>query len=192
MRTGLAYLLAIHLLPNTALAAGPEALFSRGLRLPEAPPVEAPAILETAPLVFSGTVVWVSDGDTFVVRHGEESTKIRLHEVDCPEKAQPYGEDAKAFVMDLILKKTVSVQVRQYDMYGRALAAIHLPDGRDLRHVLLEAGLAWWYRYFSDDASLGALEAEARAAGLGLWADPDPEPPWDYRYRNRRPASPPN
>ena len=43
------------------------------------------------------------------------------------------------------------------------------------------AGLAWWYRQYSKDASLGVLEEDARQARRGLWADPNPVPPWEVR-----------
>jgi len=36
---------------------------------------------------FSGRVVGVSDGDTIKVLHNGKAEKIRLHGIDCPEKA---------------------------------------------------------------------------------------------------------
>ena len=68
------------------------------------------------------------------------------------------------------------------DQYGRLVADVILPDGRNLNRELVRAGLAWWYRrYAPHDAELEALEAEARAARRGLWADPHPVPPWEWR-----------
>src|SRR5437667_10681916 len=51
------------------------------------------------------------------------------------------------------------------------------PDSRVLNRELGAAGLAWWYRQYSKDESLGKLEAEARATRRGLWADRDPSRP---------------
>src|SRR2546427_121213 len=48
---------------------------------------------------------------------------------------------------------------------------------RVLNRELGAAGLAWWYRQYSKDESLGKLEAEARATRRGLWADRDPSRP---------------
>ncbi len=46
--------------------------------------------------VFEGRVVGVSDGDTITVLvGGHEQIKVRLAEIDAPEKAQPFGQRSK-------------------------------------------------------------------------------------------------
>jgi len=132
---------------------------------------------------FSGRVVGVSDGDTIKVMHNGKAEKIRLHGIDCPEKAQPFGTKAKQFTSAMVFGKAVTVQVIDMDRYGRTVADVILPDGRVLNRELIAAGLAWWYKRYSQDKSLGLLEAEARAARRGLWADPHPVPPWEFRRR---------
>ena len=57
-----------------------------------------------------------------------------------------------------------------------------LPDGTNVNRKLVKPGLAWWYKKYSKDGSLGALEQEAREAKRGLWAEPNPIPPWIYRH----------
>ena len=132
---------------------------------------------------FSGRVVGVSDGDTIKVMHNGKAEKIRLYGIDCPEKAQPFGTQAKQFTSAMVFGKAVTVQVIDMDRYGRTVADVILPDGRVLNRELIAAGLAWWYKRYSQDKSLGLLEAEARAARRGLWADPHPVPPWEFRRR---------
>lgn len=44
---------------------------------------------------FSGQVLGVVDGDTIDARHNTRAERIRLNSVDCPEKGQPYGKNAK-------------------------------------------------------------------------------------------------
>jgi hypothetical protein len=80
------------------------------------------------------------------------------------------------------------------DKYGRTVADVVLPDGTNVSRELVRAGLAWWYRQYSKDKSLGALEEEARQAKHGLWADPNPIPPWELRHpkQNRTPLAPGN
>ena len=69
---------------------------------------------------------------------------------------------------------------------SRTLGTVILPDGRNLNRELVQAGLAWWYRYYSSDGSLGQLEAKARAARIGLWRDPHPVAPWEFRKNHRQ------
>lgn len=133
-----------------------------------------------------GKVVGVSDGDTItVLGPGNTQYKIRLSEIDAPEKSQAFGEKAKQFTSGLVFGKQVTVAIKETDRYGRSVADVFLPDGRNLNHELLRNGFAWWYKQYSKNPALGKLEAEARAAHKGLWADPRSQPPWDFRHRKR-------
>jgi endonuclease YncB( thermonuclease family) len=44
---------------------------------------------------FSGQGVSVLDGDTLEVLHNQHPERIRLSGIDCPEKGQAYGNNAK-------------------------------------------------------------------------------------------------
>jgi micrococcal nuclease len=143
---------------------------------------------------FSGRVVRVLDGDTIEVLEirGEQRIpiRIRLDGIDCPEKAQAYGQRAKQATLELAGGKTVTVKPKEKDRYGRTIAEIELPDGKILNHELVRMGLAWWYRkYAPGNTELEALEREAKERKAGLWAEPEPQAPWDFR-RSKRSAAP--
>ena len=137
---------------------------------------------------FSGRVVKVTDGDTVQVLHNGRAEKVRLAEIDCPEKNQPYGKAARRFALNMAAQKTVTVRVETTDRYGRTVGEVILPGGASLNRELVREGYAWWYRRYSNDRSLGALEEQARTERRGLWQDPDPVPPWDWRRGKRRGA----
>ena len=44
---------------------------------------------------FSGKVVAVADGDTITVLHDKVQVKVRLTEIDAPEKKQAFGNRSK-------------------------------------------------------------------------------------------------
>ena len=48
----------------------------------------------TAAIEFVGKVVGVTDGDTITVLVERRAIKVRLAEIDTPEKGQPYGSPA--------------------------------------------------------------------------------------------------
>lgn len=130
---------------------------------------------------FSARVIGVIDGDSIkVLKEGKEE-KVRLVGIDCPEKRQPFGRHAKEFTAAQSFGKEVLVQDSGRDRYGRTLAEVILPDGRSLNKELLKAGLAWWFRKYSNDLSLKELESEARMSKRGLWAEVNPIPPWEFR-----------
>ena len=138
---------------------------------------------------FQGKVVGVADGDTITVLHDRRPETIRLNGIDAPEKGQAFGARAKQFTAELSFGQTVDVIVRDQDRYGRTVADVRLPDGRSLNHEVVRGGYAWWFRRYSKDTSLAALESEARTARRGLWADAHPIAPWDWREAQRQTAA---
>jgi micrococcal nuclease len=137
-------------------------------------------------LDFTGLVVSVLDGDTIEVLHNDRPERIRLSGIDCPEKGQAYGNNAKHAASALAFEKNVTVQTYGHDKYKRTLADVILPDGMNLNQELVMQGWCWWYRkYAPGDTVLEGLEKEAEEAKKGLWADPSPVPPWEWREKSR-------
>lgn len=135
---------------------------------------------------FKGKVVAVTDGDTIVVLHEGIRQRIRLVEIDAPEKHQPFGRTATQSLSDLCLDKTATLLEKGKDRYGRTLARVRC-DGQDANAEQVRQGMAWAYTKYLTDPTIKVLEAEAMAAKVGLWIDPYPIPPWDWR--KARPGS---
>lgn len=138
-----------------------------------------------APAVFEGRVVKVVDGDTIDVLWRKQPIRVRFLGIDTPERAQAFGAKASEFVKRATRGGTVKVVGAANDGRKRRLAEIFLPGGASLNRQLVQAGLAWHYVHYSDDATLAALERQARQKKLGLWADPSPVPPWEFRAAKR-------
>jgi endonuclease YncB( thermonuclease family) len=143
---------------------------------------------------FSGTVRRIFDGDSFLVRPANARNKsadidVRLQDIDAPEKSQPYGNSARAALVDIIADRQVFVDVIDTDRYGRKIVRVYRePDRLDVIKALVRDGHVWVYRRKVNDSTLVALEDTARAARRGLWALPEEElmPPWQYRYLRRK------
>jgi micrococcal nuclease len=131
-------------------------------------------------------VTGIVDGDTIHVSRQGVDRRVRLWGIDAPEVHQSFGASAKRFTRKLASRKTVTLQIRDVDRYGRIVAEVILPDGRNLNQEIVRAGLAWRYQYYARrEQELKALETEARAAKRGLWAARKPLPPWEYRRIHR-------
>ena len=70
---------------------------------------------------FTGKVVRVIDGDTIEILVNKEPIRIRLADIDCPEKKQPFGNAAKKYVLDIAAHEIVAVEARNKDRYGRTI-----------------------------------------------------------------------
>jgi len=133
----------------------------------------------------SGRVVGVIDGDTVDVLFDKTPTRIRLSDIDAPERRQAFGNRARQKLSELIFNRTVKVKESAIDRYGRVVARLYRDDGVDINAEMVRLGFAWVYRKYSKDASILTLEEEARAERRGLWADADPTPPWEFRRVQR-------
>lgn len=140
---------------------------------------------------FTGKVIRVSDGDTYVVERADNSTvKVRLHCVDCPELShrrlapdQPGGRAAADYAAKLILDKSVTVHPRG-ESYGRIVADV-AADANDIGHALLASGNAWCDPRYKPTPAYAAAEADARKNKLGIWSQDKPIPPWEWRATER-------
>lgn len=128
-----------------------------------------------------GKVLCVIDGNTLEVKAKDNETyKVVLFGVDCPELDQEFGEDARKFLEKMVLRKSVQVQMQGKDRWGNQMAVVLLKGEVDLRVELLKAGLAWTAER-NPLPELETVRFEAREKGKGLWKLADPTPPWVFR-----------
>ena len=126
----------------------------------------------------------VADGDTLYADIEGYSIRIRLAQIDAPEKAQAFGRRSEQSLRELVWKHQVLPWWKSLDRYGRPIAQVTV-DGMDFNAEQVKRGFAWVRRY-SHEPALLELEAQAKSAGLGLWADPHPIAPWDWRASRRQ------
>lgn len=129
---------------------------------------------------FSGKVIAVMDGDTLMVMQGSKRTKIRLAEVDAPEKAQPYGDASRQSLAEMVMGRQVQVKSRAIDDYGRMVAIVSVA-GLNVNHEQVRRGLAWEYSRFHNNREVMALQREAQQAKRGLWAEEGNVEPSQWR-----------
>lgn len=131
--------------------------------------------------LFSGKVVGIADGDTLtVLTASKQQHRIRLAEIDAPEKHQPFGTESKQSLSDLCFGKEAEVfpQVKIGDQ--RIVARIKCA-GIDANAEQVNRGMAWVYRRYAKDHDLYVLEHGAKVRKRGLWVDSSPTPPWQWR-----------
>jgi len=132
-----------------------------------------------------GRAVKVQDGDTFDFLYGDNrKQRIRVAQMDAPEKNMPFGQKSKERFTELVMGKEIALVVNTVDRYGRIVGSVVI-DGEDQSARMISEGMAWYYRQYGWTDSLARLEEEARNAKRGLWADPNPQPPWEWRKENR-------
>lgn len=137
--------------------------------------------------VFSqqGKVIKIKDGDTIVILDSLHIQHIiRVADIDCPERGQPFSNTARTFVSEQIFCKEVFVEKKSTDKYDRTIGYV-LYDDKNLSLELLKMGLAWHYSYYSDDQQMALLELEARESKVGLWIDNNAINPYLWRKGDR-------
>lgn len=134
---------------------------------------------------FEAKVVRVLDGDTIEVLFDNQTRKVRLAQIDAPEKSQAFGQRSKQSLSDLVFGKHIQVSVETKDRYGRLVGRIYC-GSIDVNAEQIRKGMAWVYTKYATDQSLFEIEKEARSARRGLWYDPSPIPPWEYRHSGKK------
>jgi endonuclease YncB( thermonuclease family) len=178
-----AVVISAALLSQTDLFKGLQANFSMLSFAPQTPNSETWIVLPGS----------VTDGDTLRVGlNGQEQT-IRLCGIDAPEKAQPLGEQSRAYLASLLAQNPhnrVIVVPVDTDRYGRTVAELFLwPDDDPDREIslnaeMLMAGMAYVYPDYVEGCPNGGVfkraEVIGQAAKAGVWAG-EYQRPWEYR-----------
>jgi len=134
-----------------------------------------------------GYVIKVLDGDSLRVRRGGAVYEIRLYGIDTPEYKQSYWKKAKRFTKSRTYKKTVTIEPRDVDRYGRIVALVK-SQGRLVNRELVRDGLAWVYpKYCLEQPLCHEMKREetlARKELRGLWKEQNPLSPWQWKRKH--------
>ena len=104
------------------------------------------------------------------------------------ESRQAFGTRAKQALANKIFQKTVVLEIRDTDRYGRSIADIYL-GSRWINKELVAEGYAWHYKKYSSDQDLARAEITARGKRVGVWVEANPIPPWEFRRGKKAGAS---
>ena len=140
----------------------------------------------------TGKVVRVIDGDSLVFQsdRNEKPLEVRLKDIDAPEGCQPGGEEARDFLQSYVRDKSVQLDTRGRDHYGRTLAVLKVA-GVDVNQRLVAEGHAWALRVKWDRGTYVSQEKMAQALKRGLHAERGAMLPSEFR-RTRGPCAGPD
>ena len=128
----------------------------------------------------SAEITYFYDGDTVKIKDDFYEYKLRITDIDAPERNQAYGLKSRRALMHLCKNISVSVYVSGMDKYQRNLGKLHC-NNVDASVFMVKNGHAWFNRRYSMDYMLALLEDEARKNKLGLWQSQQPTAPWVWR-----------
>ena len=158
--------------------------------LPESPDQpKQPLPIVQAGQTLSGKVIGVIDGATLKILTSSNNSniefRVKLAEIDAPEKYQAFGDKAKNALADKTTGREIGLRVIRQDRYGDVFAYIFIGE-RWINLEMVAEGYAWRGQY-SRVTELAQAEKEARRGQIGLWSDDHPMPPWEYRSQRMNP-----
>lgn len=137
---------------------------------------------ETLAETFIGKTVAILDGDTLIVLlQNHNQVRVRLAEIDAPEKSQPFGQVSKQSLSEICYGKDALIEKIDTDRYGRSIANVKCGD-INANQEQVKKGLAWAYVKYVHDKNIFRLEQLAKNTKVGLWAESNPIPPWEWRH----------
>lgn len=130
-------------------------------------------------------VVGISDGDTLTcLTQTQEKIRVRLHQIDAPEKSQDFGNVAKQALSNKVFNKNVELKIADIDRYGRTVAEIYL-NNQNINKQMVAEGMAWAYREYLTDQDYARLESVAKENRVGLWSMSNPIYPSQFRKNQK-------
>lgn len=156
---------------------------------------------------FGAKVIVVMDGDTVMVLRDGHKLKVRLGNIDAPEKGQDFGEQSRDALLEMVGRKEVQIDSQAVDQYGRIVGTISV-GGLNVNREQVKRGMAWavprWRKSrrtavessdgqasdgippasVSSDKTYIELQNDARKARRGLWAQDHPQAPWQWRAQH--------
>lgn len=136
---------------------------------------------------WTAQVVSVTDGDSLFVLHHGQKVEIRLYGIDAPEDGQDFDSQAKALTTALVAGRTVDVEEKATDRYGRTVVLVKV-DGQSLNELIIQNGYAWVYRHYCKERFCSDWinsEEMAKKQRRGMWAGSTVTPPWEWRAKMR-------
>lgn len=158
-------------------------------------------LLFLTPLTFADTltckVVGINDGNTITCLTDDKvQHKIRLYQIDAPERKQAFGTISRKALSGLIFNKTVEIKTHGKDKYSRTLGTIYdknafctltkqgcyPPNIRilDVNLEMIKQGMAWYYPFAKKNGGYEKEQAIAKASKVGLWSQ-KAIAPWEWR-----------
>ena len=99
-------------------------------------------MIALALILCASVSVW--DGDS--LRCGAE--RIRIHALDCAELREPGGPEAKRALIALLAGRTITIERRGRDRYGRTVAKLYA-DNADVAMKMIASGVCKEYCKYS-------------------------------------------
>ena len=111
----------------------------------------------------------IIDGDTVYATLEGRTYKLRLAEIDAPERDQPFGRQSKVFLRNLLNDGKFDADISSQDRYGRYLARLY-DNGVDVNRKMVSEGMAWVYDSYVTDKTFYQNQQEAQKQKKGLQA----------------------
>ena len=130
--------------------------------------------------IYNLKVEKVIDGDTVYASQEGKPYKLRLSEIDAPERGQPFGKQSKEFLRGLLKDGKFDVHISGKDQFGRYLARLY-DNEVDINRRMVNEGMAWVYDFYVSDKTFYKNQQSAQKQKKGIWSKRYPVSPWEWR-----------
>ena len=138
--------------------------------------------VQSAKKIYKGKVVKVTDGDSINILIDDTQIRIRLAEIDAPERGQPYWKKSREALANYVAGKEVEVFEVSIDRYQRVVGQVYIGD-LWVNGALVRGWYAYVYPKYATSERLYEFEEEARENQAGIWKLPESDrmKPWEWR-----------
>jgi len=142
--------------------------------------------VSNAQKTYQGKVIKVTDGDSINIHYEGKPLRIRLAEIDAPERGQPFWKKSREALADYVAGKEVQVIEVDIDRYKRIVGQVYVGETW-VNGALVRAGYAYVYPKYATTKKLYEYEKDAQENKAGIWKLSENERmnPWEWRKQKR-------
>jgi len=142
--------------------------------------------VSNAQRTYQSKVIQVTDGDSINILYEGKALRIRLAEIDAPERGQPFWKKSREALADYVAGKEVQIIEVDIDRYERVVGQVYV-GGLGVNGALVRGGFAYVYPEYATSEHLYRFEREAKESKTGIWKLPENErvKPWEWRKQKR-------
>lgn len=107
----------------------------------------------------TASIDYVYDGDTVKIIDGKAQYKLRITNIDAPERNQNYGKKSRRALIQLCQGAVVKVSITGTDRYQRKLGSLTCGQ-ENVASFMLQHGHAWFNDRYTSDLVLAIKSAQ--------------------------------
>lgn len=140
--------------------------------------------INTAYATQKATLVKCNDGDTCRFKVDGKIINVRFSSIDAPESDQPYGKEAKLYLLKLLKEGNITLNCHGNALGNRTACEV-FSNNKDVQSLMVSAGMAFDYPLYSK-SKYQQQQKIAQKSKIGMWKQQNLTSAYCWRWTGKQ------